>query len=81
MLQETQRQRRKNVLTLVFVPPTVVLPSGFIAPILRLVKHAVGYTGENRVISNVNLMLPSYNLTLSERVSLRQVGDATRIIT
>jgi len=81
MLHATERQRRKNVLTLVFVTPTVVLPSGIIAPLLRLVQYAVGYTRENRVMTDVNLIPTSYSLTSSERVSLRQVGDASRMIT
>ena len=78
VLQAAERQRRKNVLTLVFMPPTVVLPSGIIG---SLVHQAVGYTGENRVVRIVNFILTSYSLTSSERVSLGQVGDASRTIT
>ena len=73
MLWPTERQRRKNVLTLVSLTPTVVLPSGIMLPILRLVQYAVGYTRENRVVNTVNLILTSYCLTSPERVSLRQV--------
>jgi len=81
MLHATERQRRKDVFALVSLTPTVVLPSGIMLPILRLVQYAVGYTGENRVVRIVHFIRTSYSLTSSERVSLRQVGDASRTIT